>query len=366
MSSRESSLTREHKRQRQESGDADQSGTICQKCDLLVSKAIDCAVCKLSFCLGCAKIGKSLFHCMVEGELENFHWTCRSCRSMFPTIEGISSTVKDIQKNHEQRMSKMEERMSKMETNTKHEIKHQVSSMKDQIVDSLKLDINKLVDSRSRELEDRKRRELNVTVFNLREHDYELGRDNKNADEQDMIEISASIGLENLNIMTSYRLGKKEDGKTRPLKLILDSKAQRKFLLENAKHTAAKARPRFQRVIITKDLTVEQRKERREKVQDRRRIRNNQRPNGANSDGEDNQRDMQNATVMHIDEQEPSPIARDSQLSHLAHIDDTNNHQNDTLSAYNNTTITSDETVIGGFDSQKGRLRWPPPAAPNL
>lgn len=84
-------------------------------------------------------------------------------------------------------------------------------------------------------------------------------------------------------------------------------------------------------------------------MQDRRRIRNNQRPNGANSDGDDmpNQGDMQNATAMQIDQQEPSPIARVSQMSHLAHIDDTNNHQNDTLSAYNNTTITGDETIIG-------------------
>ena len=38
---------------------------------------------------------------------------------------------------------------------------------------------------------------------------------------------------------------------------------------------------------------------------------------------------------------------------------------NVSLSAYNDTTLT-EETIIGGFDSQSGNLRWPPPAPPNL
>ena len=124
---------------------------------------------------------------------------------MFPSKEGISSAVKDIQKNHEKRMSNMEERMSKMETILKHEIKSQVTWMKDEIIDSLKQDIHKVVDSRNKELEDRKRRELNLTIFNLKEHSHDVGRDNKTADEQDIIAISASLGLDNLNITTSYR-----------------------------------------------------------------------------------------------------------------------------------------------------------------
>ena len=251
ISSRDSSVTRlDSKRPRQDSEENDQSGTICQRCDLLVAKVIDCAVCKLAFCLGCARISKILSQCLVEGELANFHRTCRSCRSMFPSIEGISSTVKDIQNNHEKRMSNMEERMSKMETITKHEIKSQVTCMKDEIIDSLKQDIHKVVDSRNKELEDRKRRELNLTIFNLKEHSHDVGRDNKAADEQDIIAISASLGLDNLNITTSYRLGKREQGKTRPLKIILDSKAQRKILLDNARFIASKTSQRYQRVII--------------------------------------------------------------------------------------------------------------------
>ena len=149
--------------------------------------------------------------------------------------------------------------------------------MKDEIIDSLKQDIHKVVDSRNKELEDRKRRELNLTIFNLKEHSHDVGRDNKTADEQDIIAISASLGLDNLNITTSYRLGKREQGKTRPLKIILDSKAQRKFLLDNAGFIASKTTQRYQRVIISKDLTAEQRKEHRERVQRRQQLRGSQR-----------------------------------------------------------------------------------------
>ena len=42
--------------------------------------------------------------------------------------------------------------------------------MKKDIVVEIKQNINKLVDQRSKELEDRKRREMNLVIFNLKEH----------------------------------------------------------------------------------------------------------------------------------------------------------------------------------------------------
>ena len=110
-----------------------------------------------------------------------------------------------------------------------------------------------------------------MTIFNLKEHNNGSGLDNKKADEIDIKAISTSLGLENLNIVTSARLGKREEAKTRLLKVILNSTAQRKFLLDNAKFIGSKTPEDFQRVIITKDLTLEQRKVRREKIGNKRR-----------------------------------------------------------------------------------------------
>ena len=52
---------------------------------------------------------------------------------------------------------------------------------------------------RNRGLEDGKRRGLNITIFNLMEHNSDNNAKYKKADESDVKVISASLGLESLN-----------------------------------------------------------------------------------------------------------------------------------------------------------------------
>ena len=85
----------ESKRQRKDSSE-DESGFMCQKCDYIVAKVLACSRCKLSFFLRCANISKILHQCFLDGELENFHWTCRSCKAMFPSLQNISSTSRTV------------------------------------------------------------------------------------------------------------------------------------------------------------------------------------------------------------------------------------------------------------------------------
>ena len=66
--------------------------------------------------------------------------------------------------------------------------------------------------------------------------------------------------------MTCFRLGKKQANKIRPLKIILAEKAQRRFMLENAKFIPTKLPPEWKKVIISKDLTPVQREERKKFV----------------------------------------------------------------------------------------------------
>ena len=77
-------------------------------------------------------------------------------------------------------------------------------------MDSIESKISKIVDEKTNELEDRRRREFNVVVFNLPEGTSDTGRINKEADENAMLTIASNLGLnEKLQIETSYRLGKK-------------------------------------------------------------------------------------------------------------------------------------------------------------
>ena len=109
---------------------------------------------------------------------------------MFPTLENISETLGDIKVKHERRMSELESRMDSYETKNTEEIKSSVASMKEDVLVDIKSDVNKLVDQRNKELEDRKRREMNLVIFNLNENTHESGHVNKQRDDEDFRNIT--------------------------------------------------------------------------------------------------------------------------------------------------------------------------------
>ena len=52
---------------------------------------------------------------------------------------------------------------------------------------SIRGDVDKLVDKRDREMEDRRRRDQNVVFFNSKEHSNSQGVENRNADEIEVV-----------------------------------------------------------------------------------------------------------------------------------------------------------------------------------
>ena len=72
--------------------------------------------------------------------------------------------------------------------------------MKSEVIVSLKENIDKFVDARSKEIEDRKRRESNLVLFYLPEHRTSSGDENKKRDKADFMRLSHSLGLENLKL----------------------------------------------------------------------------------------------------------------------------------------------------------------------
>ena len=89
-----------------------------------------------------------------------------------------------------------------------------------------------MVDARNRELEDRRKRDLNLTMFNLPGPNKENSAAKKQADEQDFKIICRRLGLEEVNVMSSFRLDRMPECKIRPIKLILRDKSHRKFIIE--------------------------------------------------------------------------------------------------------------------------------------
>ena len=118
---------------------------------------------------------------------------------MFPWLEDISGTLNDIKVKHEHRMNTIENRMDNFKISTKQEIKTSVIAMKKYIVDDIKQevkqDINKIVYDRNDQFDDRRRREMNVVVFNLKEHKNDSGQINKLKNERDIKTLAIALGL---------------------------------------------------------------------------------------------------------------------------------------------------------------------------
>ena len=284
--------------------------------------------------------------------MEDFLWSCKSCKATFPSLDNITKYLKESLDKSDTRMTKLEDRMGKLESSNLSTNKA-VLDMKDEICQSLKEDVNKLVDARNSELEDRRRRESNITLFNLREHNFPTGQENKTADAEGFQHLCSCLGIDTPNMVTWFRLGKKAPDKTRPLKIVLESRAQRKTILENAKYIPQKVPFYLNRVIISKDLTPTQRSERKLRCQNNQRNQPRQMNDNKNvSTVRQNQDGDSNGGT--------SPTAMNmshgvSPIIEMLHLNlSTHSQSGRALDAYNNTTIAMDDTIMGGSDSQHG------------
>ena len=207
-------------------------------------------------------VSEQLYNLIKFGDMDQFFWSCNSCRATFPSLENISSALNNLQKSNDVRIGKIEDRVKQIEESNKEEIKCSVASMKEEIIESLKGDPENLVDAaRTKELDDRRRRDCNLVLFNLPEHRSQNTKENKKGDEEDVKSLCSSLGLENVEFAAQFRLGRRNPISSRPLKVILQNRAHRKYLLDNAKYIEEKAPHSLKRVIINKDLTLAQRHE---------------------------------------------------------------------------------------------------------
>ena len=140
--------------------------------------------------------------------LDDFRRDCKCCKSLFPSLDNISKVLQDIRTQHNSMLYAVESRHDTIEETTKYSINESVTESKSEIIDGTKDDINSLVDTRNKEREDRRRRELNLTILGMPECNYPTGAKNKAKDELDAKYIGTKLGLQELKIVICFRLGK--------------------------------------------------------------------------------------------------------------------------------------------------------------
>ena len=159
--------------------------------------------------------------------------------------------------------------MERMEGSNELNIKTKIEQVKFEVKTDIEDEVKLLVDDRVKELDDRRRRELNIMVYNLPEGNSSVGKENKYHDDQLITNLANYLEVENLEIVTSYRLGRKSEDTSRPLKVILKDRKQRKNLIKNAKGIRDLNDLILKMVIISKDLTNDQRLERKSKFENK-------------------------------------------------------------------------------------------------
>ena len=147
-----------------------------------------------------------------------------------------------------------------METSVDNKIKNIAPKMTSKITEDIKRTLQDDVRREVREIEDQKRRSLNLVILNLPESTSKNAKNRQNEDKSKLIEICNRIVAETPDVKSIFRLCKPQQGKLRPTKIILNNKEHRKEILD--KSTKIRDLPdecRLNQSIIVKDLTPQQR-----------------------------------------------------------------------------------------------------------
>ena len=147
-----------------------------------------------------------------------------------------------------------------------YKIKSNIELIKPKLIEDIGKEIKSTLQqdirTEMREIEDQKTRTLNLVVFNLTESSSSISKTRQTHDTSKFITLCGNLEIDEIDINVTFRIGKPTEGKTRPLKVVLNNKKHRKNIIEKAHLIKSFTKSNeFQKCIITKDLTPRQREE---------------------------------------------------------------------------------------------------------
>ena len=173
----------------------------------------------------------------------------------------------DLKSSSDSRLATVEDKLSNLEDTMKDTVRQEVEGATSNIASSLKADlaktVEKLVESRLKELEDRKNRNRNLIVFNLglSKSDQPQTRKQHDLEQIKGLYTSVTTDTKELEIKALFRLTHKDKVTScPPLKIVLALKEQRRLFLTNSKKISDLEDEDLSKVIIARDLTIDQRK----------------------------------------------------------------------------------------------------------
>lgn len=233
----------------------------CGECSKIVKnneKGIQCDMCEMWYHSRCGGINNETY--AVITATEGIDWYCSKCKKMsrLNTLEivRLDKENKELKGENELlkgRLAVLESRIDEIKQELRNEIMADVNKQFTEVMENMK------------ESEERKSKENNLVLFNVKEPDGDDDRSSERKDRDNCDKIfTQGVGLRasDYNITTLYRLGKKnrenDSGKPRPLLVKLERTEQKWNILKNAKNLA-REEGELKRCIIAPDLTRKER-----------------------------------------------------------------------------------------------------------
>lgn len=260
----------------------DEECIIC--CKPATDNIMECVWCEARLHAGCAKLSEE--QCILIGNASsNIVFFCTPCLQALPMtfqsyegfslvdsrISGVEKSISELQTSALQSLNAELKSLQTITSNLATKIKDlctQNTTLQDQIqtvsseLTAPDLSANSIAD----ELADRKRREANVIVYNLPE------LPDKSADGAKFTDLCNTVFGIKVGIVKSLRLGKKQDNKSRPFLITMESLQHKEMITANSYFL--RRHELYKSVFISPDMTKYQRGKRKELVEElkRRRI----------------------------------------------------------------------------------------------
>ena len=243
----------------------------CGKCqdECATGNAIVCGFCESWYHSKC-----------VEGMTPEFIKCCDAINKYYGGSSFLCGICRKIMGALNHSMKEMVKKMSKMEAESvtaalerkvmagkienleskSRQVNENVQKMEGEVAAGMEKAKEEVKDEMKEEMEKREKKKSNIVVYGLKESEEEDGKKRQEEDMKTIKEMATVIDVEiKGEVKGSYRAGKKEGDRPRPLVVTLDDDETREGFLANARRMAGK--DTWKKVFVGQDLTWRQREE---------------------------------------------------------------------------------------------------------
>lgn len=230
----------------------------CGKCRKTVSNtdtALQCEMCEKWFHVSCESIQLELYKMLQK--FNSQMWFCSTCKT---EVKRNNEKIRELEKKNEL----MESKVKILEENwgilRKEILEEAVAKVKTEVGEDLVKRTAKYVMEQMKEDNERDKKKENIIMYNVEESKMENIDERIKEDAKRVCDIyDNSLEVREYTIEKIIRLGKREDGRNRPLLIKLRNEREKWNIIKNAKKLKHERAEDKKRVGISLDLTEKER-----------------------------------------------------------------------------------------------------------